>query len=213
MGIRFACPNGHNLNVKEHLAGKRGICPNCGAKFTIPEAPTNGSPPGETGSRQPAQAAPALSSPARFTPPSDANTGGPPPSSPGPAVAPALGGAGPPADPPPPRSEPAPVVVPPMEGPAEAPSVVPLESIATELPVEAAPVAQYVAHRRRARHAQKTIAIFLFLMVLVLAVVLVWVLTRNPQTPPPVSSRPAPPPADKLARANILSVSSQGRLP
>ncbi len=36
MGIRFACPNGHKLNVKEHLAGKRGICPSCGAKFTIP---------------------------------------------------------------------------------------------------------------------------------------------------------------------------------
>jgi hypothetical protein len=36
MGIRFSCPNGHRLNVKEFLAGKRGICPQCGAKFVIP---------------------------------------------------------------------------------------------------------------------------------------------------------------------------------
>lgn len=42
MGIRFNCPNGHKLNVKEFLAGKRGVCPQCGAKFIIPmqaEAP------------------------------------------------------------------------------------------------------------------------------------------------------------------------------
>ncbi|HEX5472404.1 MAG TPA: hypothetical protein VFW73_10980 [Lacipirellulaceae bacterium] len=36
MGIRFSCPNGHKLNVKEFLAGKRGVCPQCGAKFVIP---------------------------------------------------------------------------------------------------------------------------------------------------------------------------------
>lgn len=36
MGIRFYCPNGHKLNVKEFLAGQRGICPRCGAKMTIP---------------------------------------------------------------------------------------------------------------------------------------------------------------------------------
>lgn len=36
MGIRFVCPNGHRLNVKTFLAGRRGICPFCGAKFTIP---------------------------------------------------------------------------------------------------------------------------------------------------------------------------------
>jgi hypothetical protein len=38
MGIRLSCPNGHRLNVKEFLAGKRGICPQCGAKFIIPVA-------------------------------------------------------------------------------------------------------------------------------------------------------------------------------
>lgn len=36
MGIRFYCPNGHKLNVKAYLAGKRGICPECGASFLIP---------------------------------------------------------------------------------------------------------------------------------------------------------------------------------
>lgn len=37
MGIRFYCPNGHKLNVKSFLAGKRGICPHCGVKLIIPE--------------------------------------------------------------------------------------------------------------------------------------------------------------------------------
>lgn len=36
MGIRFLCPNGHRLNVKSHLAGMRGICPDCDARFIIP---------------------------------------------------------------------------------------------------------------------------------------------------------------------------------
>jgi hypothetical protein len=36
MGIRFTCPQGHQLNVKSELAGKRGVCPQCGAKVQIP---------------------------------------------------------------------------------------------------------------------------------------------------------------------------------
>jgi hypothetical protein len=36
MGIKFHCPNGHKLNVKAFLAGKRGVCPKCGTKFRIP---------------------------------------------------------------------------------------------------------------------------------------------------------------------------------
>jgi len=36
MGIRFYCPNGHRLNVKSFLAGKRGICPHCGVGVDIP---------------------------------------------------------------------------------------------------------------------------------------------------------------------------------
>jgi hypothetical protein len=41
MGIRVFCPNGHKLNVKSFLAGKRGVCPHCGAKFDIPAAKSN----------------------------------------------------------------------------------------------------------------------------------------------------------------------------
>jgi hypothetical protein len=36
MGIKFNCPNGHKLNVKSFLAGRRGICPECEARFRIP---------------------------------------------------------------------------------------------------------------------------------------------------------------------------------
>jgi hypothetical protein len=38
MGIRFLCPNGHKLNVKSGLAGKRASCPECGAKLLVPVA-------------------------------------------------------------------------------------------------------------------------------------------------------------------------------
>ena len=38
MGIKFHCPNGHRLNVKAFLAGKKGVCPKCGAKMRIPTA-------------------------------------------------------------------------------------------------------------------------------------------------------------------------------
>jgi hypothetical protein len=42
MGIRVQCPNGHKLNIKRFLAGRRGKCPHCGAKFLIPnDAPTD----------------------------------------------------------------------------------------------------------------------------------------------------------------------------
>ncbi|WP_218932357.1 DUF4339 domain-containing protein [Adhaeretor mobilis] len=37
MGIRFACPNGHKLNVKAELAGRRAICPQCKAKIVVPQ--------------------------------------------------------------------------------------------------------------------------------------------------------------------------------
>ncbi|MCE9552672.1 MAG: GYF domain-containing protein, partial [Planctomycetes bacterium] len=36
MGIRFYCPQGHKLNVKSFLAGKKGFCPQCNAKVDIP---------------------------------------------------------------------------------------------------------------------------------------------------------------------------------
>ncbi len=42
MGIRFFCPNGHKLNVKSFLGGKRAICPKCGAKVLVPLGETAG---------------------------------------------------------------------------------------------------------------------------------------------------------------------------
>src|SRR5438034_11770916 len=38
MGIKFHCPNGHKLNVKSFLAGKKGVCPKCGTRVRIPTA-------------------------------------------------------------------------------------------------------------------------------------------------------------------------------
>ena len=36
MGIKFLCPNGHKLNVKSFLSGKKAICPKCGVKVLVP---------------------------------------------------------------------------------------------------------------------------------------------------------------------------------
>lgn len=38
MGIVSFCPQGHRVKVKDHLAGKKGVCPTCGARFRIPLA-------------------------------------------------------------------------------------------------------------------------------------------------------------------------------
>ena len=43
MGIVAFCPNGHRINVKDSFAGRKGLCPTCGAKFRVP-APGSGSP-------------------------------------------------------------------------------------------------------------------------------------------------------------------------
>jgi len=57
MGIRVTCPNGHKLNIKAFQAGKRGICPHCGASFLIPVDPSAaglpvGAPPRPSGRPQ-----------------------------------------------------------------------------------------------------------------------------------------------------------------
>lgn len=36
MGIVAICPNGHRIKVKDALAGRKGICPTCAARFRIP---------------------------------------------------------------------------------------------------------------------------------------------------------------------------------
>jgi len=36
MGIVAYCPNQHRVKVKDDLAGRKGVCPTCGARFRIP---------------------------------------------------------------------------------------------------------------------------------------------------------------------------------
>jgi hypothetical protein len=155
MGIRFLCPNGHRLNVKEDLAGRRGICPNCGAKFLIPSA---------DGSQQPvAVAATAAINPTVVR------------GSPDPAHA--ASGVRKPAQNADLRTTPFDI---PM---ADSPAVGQLptfdEPVANAVSPPA-PVSKYVASRARARRNQTTIAILLLLAVLVLAPVLVLVLQNGP---------------------------------
>lgn len=44
MGIVAFCPNHHRIKVKDHLAGKKGICPHCGARFRIPAESESAAP-------------------------------------------------------------------------------------------------------------------------------------------------------------------------
>jgi hypothetical protein len=37
VGIVAYCPRGHRVKVKDDLAGRKGICPQCAARFRIPE--------------------------------------------------------------------------------------------------------------------------------------------------------------------------------
>ncbi|WP_442483611.1 DUF4339 domain-containing protein [Aeoliella sp. SH292] len=113
MGIRFACPNGHPLHVKAELAGKRGICPECQAKFLIPQpmavhAATQAPAPKSA----PAPAAPATPAPQpKVVPPA--------------AVAPTPAPAAPPAPAPA-----APAPTPPLEPAATVPQVAAAEEVA-----------------------------------------------------------------------------------
>jgi GYF domain 2 len=36
MGINFTCPSGHPVIAKESQAGKQAVCPECGARVTVP---------------------------------------------------------------------------------------------------------------------------------------------------------------------------------
>ncbi|TWU06056.1 hypothetical protein [Stieleria varia] len=36
MSIEMTCPNGHELKIKDHWAGKTGRCPKCRVKMTVP---------------------------------------------------------------------------------------------------------------------------------------------------------------------------------
>lgn len=50
MGIVAYCPSGHRVKVKDQFAGKKGICPTCGARFRIPLVSAEESPAAARGS-------------------------------------------------------------------------------------------------------------------------------------------------------------------
>jgi hypothetical protein len=70
MGIVAYCPSGHRMKVKDELAGRKGICPQCGSRFRIPyesqEAPAGGGstrPPVAVAGSEPAATGPAAAPP------------------------------------------------------------------------------------------------------------------------------------------------------
>lgn len=61
MGIRFACHVcSKKLNIKQELAGRRGICPACSSRFRIPVSDTELSTPIDAPKPLPPSAGPAL---------------------------------------------------------------------------------------------------------------------------------------------------------
>jgi hypothetical protein len=64
MGIVSFCPNKHRVKVKDELAGRKGICPTCGARFRIPlESQPEPAPPAPAPAAAPAAATAATLSP------------------------------------------------------------------------------------------------------------------------------------------------------
>jgi hypothetical protein len=168
MGIRVSCPNGHKLNVKEQLAGKRGICPVCRATFDIPSA----------GELRPAEPAAIVSGGAVVH---ASNTGvhvAPAAKSVViPVVEPVLTAAA--AISPPPS-----LAVTSSEAPQaqQAPPSAPI-AIHSQVSVSEAlesPSARFIAKRMRSRRNQTTLAIALLVAVILLAGLLIWVLSRRP---------------------------------
>lgn len=95
MGIRFWCPNGHKLNVKTFQAGRRGICPYCGARFVIPTESTRHAGAGD---RMPEPLEHSVHEGGFATPPAAAPAGSHAAAAPG-AAGPGLGGSYAPAQP------------------------------------------------------------------------------------------------------------------
>ena len=175
MGIRFNCPNGHKLNVKEFLAGKRGVCPQCGAKFIIPmpatAVVTESPQPVGIGLSQSVEipVAPGPSLPAEIAP-----------SSPSVII---------------PVTEVELVPLEPVLQPAVRAPEIPLaaalpESILAGAPPIAtataggAPEAVVSSPRERSRRNQIVISFLLLALVIVLACVLIWVLKREANQAP-----------------------------
>jgi hypothetical protein len=165
MGIRFLCPNGHKLNVKSFLAGKRAICPQCGVKVLVPNQAEPTTEPSRTADGtvpNPLAAAGQLANQRLMDTAS-------------PSVMIAMA-----------ESEVAPV----RQGAAtsipESIAVAPTQPVAPVTPIAMPPDAAYNLRRERNRRNQVKIAVALALTVIVLAIVLIWVLRRN-ASPTPAS--------------------------
>ena len=171
MGIRFSCPNGHKLHVKAFLAGKRAICPQCGAKVIVPNSPDLqtsevASPPGKI----PANT---VGTPTIAEIHSLADTGSQSiiiAIADSEAIAPQPPDNRERADPIPPS--PSPTIPETFIAAATPPTIV---TASVDLP----PDGQYKIHRERNRRNQVTIAVVLLVLVIILAVALIWVLSRD----------------------------------
>lgn len=178
MGIRFLCPNGHRLNVKTFLAGKRAICPNCGARVVVPY-------PSEQPALEATQSPTAtITPPSAFTAPTDYEPVDVTSTSVVIAVEPH-----PPAPPAPTTAS----TTSTLGRGAAAIDGIPESIVATTAPpatpdvsIGAQPDAVQVI-RRKTQRRQLLIAITLLLTVIVLAVVLVWVLRRSAAPAPVVA--------------------------
>lgn len=167
MGIRFTCPNGHKLHVKAFLAGKRGVCPQCGAKILIPNVPDEAEPVvgggglvGPMGPLSPGRA-------------------GSPTGTASPSII--IQVAEPSATSDTPHVGPSELELEPPRMPAEIAALSHGRSPIDQSP--SSPAARYVAQRERNRRNQVTLAILLLVGVIVLAIVLILVLQRGSSTP------------------------------
>jgi hypothetical protein len=160
MGIRFNCPNGHKLNVKEFLAGKRGVCPQCGAKFIIPELDESPQPVGVGQSQSveiatsPAANHPSSSfagSPSVIIPVTDIEIGSPEVQ---------------------------------LQTDVLPASIVPVPPPIVAGPVGVSPEAASPSPRQRSRRNQLVISLSLLVLVVLLAGILIWVLKRQTNQPP-----------------------------
>lgn len=186
MGIRFSCPKGHKLNVKLELAGKRAICPECGARMQIPdlqELSIDGPPPianVASSGKSPADATwPAITDSTSSVTIALETAVPPVTNEPSPPLSPLPLAAQPPA-----RKEPA-LDLPTSVVPARPPVVSALEPPSLE--------DQYQLRRERRRRNQAIFAVVLMFMVVALGVTLVWVLWRNANSnanPTPTEQNP-----------------------
>ena len=175
MGIRFTCPSGHQLHVKTFLAGKRGVCPHCGAKFVIPtpqESQQSARPAldslqhssGESFTATRIAAPPGTASASIIIATADERLADASPADRGSSEIRLAESFGSPttADPPvPPPIAPPPPTIDAAIGAVESPAV------------------HHVSRRRRHRRQQLNTAIVLLVTVILLALILIWVVQRG----------------------------------